>query len=150
MSLVSTATDTEMADRFVREGLATRGDLIVSGGSGKLFRVDRLMKGGVNYAATDEDGRSWKVRVAHAKAAPAGAVFSGPAGEPDNGSALSRMHPGTVVTFNSGRYADGTRYVVLRDNGDTVSVTKLGGEWGTRYIRGVGYSHLTVVPAASL
>jgi hypothetical protein len=140
-TILETAADTETADRMVRQGLAAKGDLISS--SGKIFRVDRLMKGGVNYAAQDQDGRNWKVRVSGAKAAPAGAVFGGVPGAevPD------ALWPGTVVEFVSGKWADGTRFVVLRDNGDTVSVTKLGGSMRHSYIRGVGYSHVRVVEA---
>jgi hypothetical protein len=141
MTMLTEAPDTEAANQIIRDGLAQPGDIIMSGG-GKLVRVDRLAQGGVNYYATDEDGKSWKVRVLLAKAAPAGAVFSAPEGDEDTPAVL---HPGTVVEFHSQRKYLGIKMVVLRNNGGTVSVTKLGGEWGSRYIRGVGFSHLRVV-----
>lgn len=139
MSMVTEAPDTETADRYVRAGLATKGDLIVSGGSGRLFEVERCMKGGVNYSAFDEDGKNWKVRVATAKAAPAGAVFASKREDPGT------LWPGTVVEFVSGKYADQGLFVVLRENGATVSLTKLGGEWQAQYIRGAGKGGLRVV-----
>lgn len=144
-TLLSKAPTTADADILVKQGLATAGDLIVSGGSGKVFRVDRLLKGGVNYAATCEDGKQWKVRVAHAKSAPVGTVFAGPELPEDNDDTIIGIHPGTVVRFKRGKWAAEGKMVVLRDNGDTVSVTKLGGTWGTRYIRGVSYTQLEIV-----
>lgn len=150
MSRVSSAVDTAEANTLVQMGLATYGDLIVSGSSGKLFRVIRVLKGNVNYIAEDENGKEWKVRVAGATAAPAGVVFAGAPAARSYADLVKeteeRLTIGSVVEFKSGKFAGTGKYVVIRENGATVSVVKLGGDGG-RYIRGCSPSHLTQVDA---
>lgn len=125
------------------------GDLIQTH-RGQLFRVTKVKQ--VNYGVVDEDGKNWNLRKTGAFEAPEGAIFAGPEAPARSYAALVEeieiakpMHAGTVVVFNDGgKYDDGTKYVILRDNGSTVSMAKLGGDNG-RYIRGAGKSRLTVV-----
>jgi hypothetical protein len=131
---------------------ASVGDLIQTS-RGQLFRVTKVKQ--VNYGVVDEDGKNWNLRKTGAYLAPAGAVFSGPETNeapvrrvhaPATPSAV--MHPGTVVFITSGKFASATqKYVILRDNGDTVSMAKLNAVDGSRYVRGCHKSYLEVTTA---
>lgn len=133
---------------------AAAGDLVITR-KGDLFRITSVKQ--VNFGVVDEDGKRWNLRKTGAFLAPEGTVFGGPDAEAPKARATTTtyrppsttMHPGTVVFITGGKFASKTqKYVVLRDNGDTVSATKLNATDGGRYIRGCSKSFLEVTTAS--
>jgi hypothetical protein len=142
-----------MTDTLTPALYAGPGDLIKTR-NGRLFRVTKVKQ--VNYAVVDEDGKNWNLRKTGSYEVEAGTLFAGPKAEVSAmigfvpaPAPADVMHPGTVVFITSGRFASTTqKYVILRDNGATVSMTKLNATDGSRYIRGCAKSYLETTTAS--
>lgn len=103
------------------------GALIVSGASGRVYKIIRTMSA-VNYLCIAEDGTEWKIRRSGARRAPEGTVFNAPEKE------QVEFYPGDTIRFTgkAGAKFPGT-YVVLKVNPTgTAKYAKLNGRsWTT-------------------
>lgn len=117
------------------------GDLIQTT-RGDLFKVTAIKR--VNYQVMDADGKFWNLRKSGAFKAQEGAVFADPtASDPDPVADVASFCIGTVVEFRFNDSRPG-KFVVIRNNGETMAVAKLGGEGG-RYYRSVSPLSVKIV-----
>lgn len=117
------------------------GDLVVLR-DGMVLRLERRAQ--VNWVATDDDGRRYKIRANGLRKAPEGTVFSGPAPR-----AAANVVLGSVVRFADGVVQRGASsddlFVVLKVTPDTVNMALLGGD-GNRFFRTVLRTEIEEVP----
>lgn len=106
------------------------GDLIVSNGSGKVYKVTKVNPS--NYRCVDEKGGVWNVRRSGARKAPEGTVFEAPE--------APKVTLGTAIKFTgkSATKFPGIFVVCALQAGDKARFAKLGGDGG-RYVTGSLY-----------
>lgn len=110
------------------------GELIISGGSGQVFKVLKVNQ--KNYRCLGEDGKQWNVRIIGARKAPEGTPFNAPAPPPE--PELPKLVLGSTVRFTgTGAHKFPGIYVLIahpQRGSDRGRFAKLGGD-GDRYVR---------------